>query len=297
MSVTLKRPMFRKGGEVMEGIMTGIKPRKMYDEGSLNTADQGIVDNVRRKMNLIDVVAGGGSAITDPLTQFLLQTGSNLIGGESAGGTKLQEIVGATRKPLASAIKAQQLKDAQNRKLATALISKSKPSEVKRLYNALKNTVNPDTGEKYTLNDVAVLDARRTLFQKDTSPEQKAYMKGKDTFKNLSSVKTFTGARKYEPTEVKLIDQANQQIDNNPELFAVVDESRPYVQREDLKGDFAFVDTGKKDAEGKEIKLEVVIPDDPDEYTGNRVYYVLPRRKFFYFDSQKNRLVEYKKGG
>ena len=34
MSRTLKRPMFRKGGEVMEGIMTGIKPREMFrDKG------------------------------------------------------------------------------------------------------------------------------------------------------------------------------------------------------------------------------------------------------------------------
>ena len=57
----------------MEGIMTGIKPRKMY---ALGTGDQGIVDNVRRKMNLIDVVAGTGSSpLGDPLTQFLLSTG------------------------------------------------------------------------------------------------------------------------------------------------------------------------------------------------------------------------------
>ena len=33
MSRILKRPMFRKGGEVMEGIMTGIKPRKNYADG------------------------------------------------------------------------------------------------------------------------------------------------------------------------------------------------------------------------------------------------------------------------
>ena len=34
----------------------------------------------------------------DPLTRFLIETGQNLIGGESAGGSKLQEIIGATRK-------------------------------------------------------------------------------------------------------------------------------------------------------------------------------------------------------
>ena len=32
--------MFRKGGEVMEGIMTGITPRKMY---ALGPTDQGVV--------------------------------------------------------------------------------------------------------------------------------------------------------------------------------------------------------------------------------------------------------------
>ena len=43
MSKVLKRPMFRKGGEVMEGIMTGIKPRECF----LGTDDQTIVDDIK----------------------------------------------------------------------------------------------------------------------------------------------------------------------------------------------------------------------------------------------------------
>ena len=83
MSITLKRPMFRKGGEVMEGVMTNIKPRKMF---SLGTEDQEIVDDVQRKMRLINAV-GGTSPLSDPLTQFLLTAGPDLVAGKAAGAT------------------------------------------------------------------------------------------------------------------------------------------------------------------------------------------------------------------
>ena len=63
------------------------------------------------------------------------------------GGTKLQEIVGATKEPLARAIKAQQLKDLQRKKLITSLISKTKPNETRKLFEALKNETNPKTGK------------------------------------------------------------------------------------------------------------------------------------------------------
>ena len=47
MSRILKRPMFRKGGEVMEGVMTGVKPRQNYKIGSGN---EGVVENVKNKI-------------------------------------------------------------------------------------------------------------------------------------------------------------------------------------------------------------------------------------------------------
>ena len=76
-------------------------------------------------MSLINAVSGG-SALSDPLTQFLLTAGPDLVAGKAAGGTKLQEILGGIKPGLDRAVKTQQLKDLSNRKLATALISKSK---------------------------------------------------------------------------------------------------------------------------------------------------------------------------
>ena len=290
MSRVLKRPMFRKGGEVMEGVMTGIKPRKMFFDGT------NVLDDVREKVSLIEKASGPTSPLGDPLTQFLLTTGQNLISGQSAGGTKLQEIVGATKEPLARAIKAQQLKDLQRKKLITSLISKTKPNQTKKLFEALKDEINPKTKKPFTYQEVAALEAKKELFKKGTLDEEKKYMEGKKIFENLSSVKTFTGKKKYEPLEIKLIQSANEQIDNNPQLFASMDESNPYVQRGDYKP-VKPVPTGKKDEDGKEITLDVVVPNDPDDFTGNRVYYVIGERKFFYFDSAKDRLVEYKIGG
>ena len=55
MSRILKRPMFRKGGEVMEGIMTGIKPRENF---AIKGMSDDMITNVRGKIDLIDAIAG-----------------------------------------------------------------------------------------------------------------------------------------------------------------------------------------------------------------------------------------------
>ena len=71
MSKVFKRPMFRKGGNVGEGIMTGI--RDNFSQGSA-------------RERLARVAAEYPSQALDPLTQFLIQGGMNLASQPQTGG-------------------------------------------------------------------------------------------------------------------------------------------------------------------------------------------------------------------
>ena len=278
MSRVLKRPMFRKGGEVMEGVMTGIIPRRMY---SLGPGDEGIVSDVRRKMNLIDAISGPTSPLGDPLTQFLLQTGQNLIGGESAGGTKLQEIVGATKKPLATAVKAQQLKDLQNRKLVTNLISKSKSAGAEQAwkeYGQYSGLSKDEFNKQYAMTQ---------LFKKETSDEEKAFQAGKALKKELGAVKSFGGKKKYSEIEQNLIQTAIPKITKNEKLLDIIDKQDPYYQGSDYKeGEKAKLKSGDE--------VRTLIPEDKSDFQPNKAYFIIEENKFFIYDDTKGRLIELK---
>jgi hypothetical protein len=285
MSITLKRPMFRKGGEVMEGIMTGIKPRKMF---ALGTEDQEIVDDVRRKMSLINAI-GGGSGLSDPLTQFLLTAGPDLVAGKAAGGSKLQEILGGVKPGIDRAIKTQQLKDLSDRKLATQLVSKAKVSDVKKLYNALKTRINPKTGKLYTLSDVAGDKAMTELYKKETSPLDRAAQTEKRIEEDLGKYKDFLRNPEYNVIQRNRIKDTIKQININPSLEAQVDSSKPFVGLDEYS---EIAPIGAKDAEGKEIKLRVFEPDDKDDFRLNKLYFLFDENIYVRYDPTKNRLVE-----
>jgi len=95
MSKILKRPMFRKGGEVMSGIMTGIKPRQNYDNGDLVRAAEEEAAAYKKF---------AGPTGSDALANLLIQGGLGLVSGEGAGKGTLGSIATAFQKPTAAAL-------------------------------------------------------------------------------------------------------------------------------------------------------------------------------------------------
>jgi hypothetical protein len=109
MSRSLKRPMFRRGGTVNDGIMTGLTDRKQYANGMM-------VDDERLgkdTQSILDVMAKYAPI---PKTRLPLgQFGLNLASGKFAGDGKLQNLIGSARDPYAQFVKAD---DARNMALA-----------------------------------------------------------------------------------------------------------------------------------------------------------------------------------
>ncbi len=105
MSRVFRRPMFRKGGNVGEGIMTGI--RDNYAVGG--SAEE----------QLAKIAEQYPEQGFDPLTQFLIQGGLNLVSQPSTGGV-LSDIATATKDPTQQLFKGMAEKGKLARELALA---------------------------------------------------------------------------------------------------------------------------------------------------------------------------------
>ena len=87
---TFKRPMFRKGGNVGNGIMTGIVDRSMHAENPIVTGNDPFLSNVdigqpkTQEQFIEEIRAGAGDyGGVDPLTSFLLTAGPSVAGATS----------------------------------------------------------------------------------------------------------------------------------------------------------------------------------------------------------------------
>tara|TARA_R100000988_G_scaffold103257_2_gene81552 strand:- start:1967 stop:2809 length:843 start_codon:yes stop_codon:yes gene_type:complete len=130
MSRTLKRPMFRRGGTVNNGIMTGLTDRKQYANGK----------TLQEYMKEAEAVLPKQEATRFPIGQL----GLNLASGQFAGDGFLQNLVGSLQNPYSQYIKADDARKARDyqRKLALAqfgLERKAKAEDLDKTIQARKD--------------------------------------------------------------------------------------------------------------------------------------------------------------
>jgi len=129
MSKILKRPMFRIGGSVNDGIMSMAAPRKNYAVGT----------EYRQKyeQTLPMIMEAIGPGRDDRLARLLISGGLNLVGGTGAGGGTLSAVAKSFKQPTEEFFKAQDTEDALLRQIrgsvATGAISSVDAERLARL--------------------------------------------------------------------------------------------------------------------------------------------------------------------
>ena len=276
MSRTLKRPMFRKGGEVMEGIMTGIKPRENFAEKAVSNDMAEQLKSVQQRVNFIDQVAGvGGSPLSDPLTQFLLTAGPDLVAGKAADGTKLQEIIGGIKPGLDRATALQMQKDAGRRKLTASLLSKMGTNDIAKI-EANARRVSKLTNKPYA--DVLEDLMYKYMYRDPKGPREIELKSDESNIKSLLQKKDARGNPELTREEATLINQATKKAKQNKSLSGRLDPRLQYIPKK------AKITASKETIGGKE--RTVYKPK-----TGNIIDF---QNDFIYFDTRLGQFLLYK---
>ena len=189
MSRIFKRPMFRKGGNVGEGIMTGIVDREQYQTGTdpfIGDTDQfafntptykgmdipSLKDLTAEKKDALLEAAGDRGGF-DPLTAFLLTYGPAAATQTGGGGT-IGNLLAAGKKPIENLIKDRAEEDKFQRdiriKSAGAAISqrdKLIESESDKRFKFDLAKAQRESNEKLTTQEIEALRLRAVQKTKD----------------------------------------------------------------------------------------------------------------------------------
>ena len=180
MSRIFKRPMFRRGGNVMEGIMTGIQDRKNYANGpenpeelfdSNNAFNSNIADNAMLASDYFMDRYGKGVG-SDVVAQALISGGLRAIGGAGAGKGKAAELATAFSPVVDRAF--EQMQKQKDTRLGLGIeIFKSMQGKNKELSNIVygkelgRLRQKIASGEKLTSQEQGTFDMLNNLLKDD----------------------------------------------------------------------------------------------------------------------------------
>jgi len=267
---TFRRPMFRKGGNVGTGVMTGIVDRGNYKFGD-RVQEEDITD-------YISLVKGGDQAPTsDPVTDFLLQFGPNLLSATPTGGGGLKGLLstagGAAKEPLQDLIKNKRTQRSENLALRAKAIDTLGVDDLKKVRAQAKMSVGPqlenETSEEYAarvedkMGEFIDSTYAKTPFLKTDSPEEKIFsyaetmvksgdMKDMPTAKNRSNFELndydrlkAANVNVQLPRAKKLYRKGNLKKDVNPGVYydditdtytkvGVAENGNPFIEQSNI---------------------------------------------------------------
>jgi len=241
MSRVFRRPMFRKGGNVGDGIMTGIVDRENHAISDVDgVGGQTFRNEVQNRIDLINSVSGG-TGLDDPLTQFLLEYGPALA-TERGGGSTFGNIVAAAQKPIAGLLKRQGEKRKLKTGVALEVLDSLEDEDIAPFIKKAKQ-IAEETGRDYktVLNQLVETE----LYRKSKSPGDKKQEGFEISMAGLLDQKDNYGSpflNTYSAEKVaKALDNVKQGKVEGVE-FDDIDLDLPYL-RKDI--DYTTDDTGK----------------------------------------------------
>jgi len=271
MSMTFKRPMFRKGGDVGGGIMDTVVDRSQYANGPEDPNKD--LMSIRDKVDFIESI-GGGDQLADPLTQFLLSYGP-AVATQTGGGSTIGNLVAAAKEPTADLLKNINTQRRARQAIALELFDED-DDQVSALIRKAKQ-VSRDTGRDY--KDVLDELYRTEIFRKDKSPTAKK--EGEDAT-SIQSIIDATTSR----TGVPLLDydQAKTVFKDIGELQKINPEVYDKFLRTRSSDKYIF-GSGEYSPEGVILENSILrsLPD-------NTYVYDIEKGKFIY--KQGNRVFE-----
>ena len=208
---TFKRPMFRKGGNVDNGIMTGIVDRSMHAENPIVTGNEPFVSNVdigqpKTQAEYIEELRAGVGDYggMDPLTSFLLTAGPSV-----AGATSFADAVNKLQPATQQLIKGADAKAKYNRDLrmaATKLaLGAEEKSEDKRFKLNLQD-MDQENQVKFLNDERAYLnlkDQDKRDYNEAVADKARAYQKLDDQQKKEYEERLIKEGRAFELEQIK----------------------------------------------------------------------------------------------
>ena len=156
MSTTLRRPMFRRGGQA-EGITTGL--------GRQRYSNAGTVQKYQDFRNILDTISPRG---TSNINDFLMNLSLNLVGNPPSGNI-LQTVAKEAQGPFQQLQRARAQERAADRSLAADWLKTLSEDEKIALQEQIDYLM-----EEFGISAEEALDRLKPTFRKDQSPEETA---------------------------------------------------------------------------------------------------------------------------